>query len=165
LLEVLRKNYTNLKTIYLMLISGELFPNIGWFEFENFCHDSKMVDKYLSVRQIDQAFIAVNFDDNELEEEDNASRELCRYEFMEILVRIADVKYRQTKQLRTFAEAFDRFLTELFSNFELAEWNEFRTELLWAFDPNLVYELNQNLLKRLFDQLTEVKGPNNKMAW
>ena len=41
---------------------------------------------------IDRAFIATNFEDDDID--DNPNRELCRYEFMEILIRIADFKYK-----------------------------------------------------------------------
>jgi len=41
---------------------------------------------------VDRAFIAVNFEVDDID--DNPNRELCRYEFMEILVRIADAKYK-----------------------------------------------------------------------
>lgn len=44
---------------------------------------------------IDRIFIATNVETESLE--DNPDRDLCRYEFFEILVRIADEKYKKSK--------------------------------------------------------------------
>jgi hypothetical protein len=56
---------------------------------------------------VDRAFIAVNFEEDEIG--DNPNRSLCRYEFMEILVRIADSKYRTNKSTK-FADAFNKLI-------------------------------------------------------
>jgi hypothetical protein len=82
-------------------MAGELYPNIGWLEFSKFCEESRIIDKNCNLSMIDRAFIAVNFEEEDLD--DNPNRELCRYEFMEILVRIADFKYRQRKEEKTYA--------------------------------------------------------------
>jgi hypothetical protein len=51
-----------------------------------------MLDKRnLNTAAIDRIFTAVNYEVVELE--DNPDRDLCRYEFFEIFVRIALVKY------------------------------------------------------------------------
>ncbi len=73
-------------------MAGELFPNIGWLEFSKFCIESGIIDKNCTFSMVDRAFIAVNFEVDDID--DNPNRELCRYEFMEILVRIADAKYK-----------------------------------------------------------------------
>lgn len=52
---------------------------------------------------IDRLFIAVNVEIINLEE--NADRSLCRYEFFELLVRMAFVKYVEKGPIRTVDEA------------------------------------------------------------
>jgi hypothetical protein len=89
---VLSQNYTNLKKLYINLMAGDQYPNIGWLEFSKFCEESGIIDKNCSLSMIDRAFIATNFEDDDID--DNPNRELCRYEFMEILIRIADFKYK-----------------------------------------------------------------------
>ena len=54
------------------------------------------MDRFLSLTAIDQAFIAVNVELEELE--NNPDRDLCRYEFYEIIVRMARSKYLDSKR-------------------------------------------------------------------
>lgn len=37
--------------------------------------------------------------------------------------------------------------------------------MLWAFDPNAVFEKNKTVLMNLFTKLTELKGQNNRIAF
>ena len=52
--------------------------------------------------QIDTVFISTNFE--EVEMEDNPDRLLCRYEFYEILVRIAHDKYIKVYGMKEYAK-------------------------------------------------------------
>ena len=45
-----------------------------------------------------------------VEQEDNPSRELCRYEFLEILVRIAGAKYKDSFKAKSWDEALSMLL-------------------------------------------------------
>lgn len=68
------------------------YPSIGWLDFVDLCEECKIADnKFLNKQQIDIIFKAVNFEVVELA--DNPDRDLCRYEFFEILVRMATTKY------------------------------------------------------------------------
>lgn len=53
----------------------------------------KLIDKHLTLSTIDRLFIAVNFEGVPGGLDDNPDKELCRYEFFEILVRMAIAKY------------------------------------------------------------------------
>jgi len=88
--EVCLKYFPQLKNIFVSLMSNDAaYPNVGWLAFGKFADSVKMPDKFCKMSDIDRLFIVVNFevDDNM---EDNPDKELCRYEFLEILVRIAD---------------------------------------------------------------------------
>jgi hypothetical protein len=53
--------------------------------------------------------VEVNYDvAAEETDNENPADELVRYEFVELLVRIADYKYRRTEEVKTFAEAFGK---------------------------------------------------------
>lgn len=108
-----------MKTIFLECLNGDCYPSIGWLEFTKFCEQSHIIDKFCDVGLVDRMFIAVNFEEEELD--DNPDRELCRYEFMEILVRIADAKYKQRKMAGSFAQAFERVLKELFDHYNVPD--------------------------------------------
>ena len=78
------------------MISDDEYPYIGWQGFVNFCNVCKIIDeKTCKTSDIDTAFIATNFEIEDMD--DNPDRALQRFEFIEILYRIADVKYIQTK--------------------------------------------------------------------
>ena len=60
-------------------------------------------------------FINTNTGDinNVGKDEQKIPSKLWRYEFMELLVRIANQKYRETKQVKTYAEALTKLLEHL----------------------------------------------------
>lgn len=63
------------------------FPNISWIHFSNFCEKCKIFDKNVILATIDRIFIATNVELEKMDE--NPDKALCRFEFFEILVRIA----------------------------------------------------------------------------
>jgi len=74
-----------------------------WFDFAKFCDSCKIVDNNLLLSTIDRIFIATNV---ELEsQEDNPDKALCRFEFYEILIRIANVKFKESGIVSTHSEA------------------------------------------------------------
>ena len=76
-----------LKDIYISLISVSNFPNINWLEFSNFIKSIQIIDSITNLSTIDRLFIATNVELEAIDE--NPDRALCRYEFFEILIRIA----------------------------------------------------------------------------
>ena len=99
---------------------------------------------------IDTLFIATNFE--EVDMEDNPDKYLCRYEFYEILVRIAIEKYYKSKTCKTMAEAVGRLLvSNVFkhSNF-VVSWHKWRDEHLWTIQIDDLYKANLTSLKTLF---------------
>lgn len=69
------------------------FPTIGMVEFGDFCKMCQMLDnKYLNTSSVDRLFYATNFEIVDLA--DNPDTSLCRYEFFEIIVRLAMCKYQ-----------------------------------------------------------------------
>lgn len=66
-------------------------------DFTTICNNWQIVNrKDLSISDIDRLFFAVNFEEvggNAGDLEDNPDKELCRYEFFEIIVRMAKLKY------------------------------------------------------------------------
>ena len=92
--EVIRKHYSGLKHIFVTLISNDDFPSIGFNTFTRFCERAQISDKVRCPSSvIDGMFIAANYEEDD--NDDNPDRALCRYEFMEIMCRIADYKYKK----------------------------------------------------------------------
>ena len=77
-------------------------------DFTAFTNEWKVVGYDLTQTDVDRAFIATNFEEVDLE--NNNDKDLCRYELMEILSRIGKTKYYDTKVVSTVAEATKRIL-------------------------------------------------------
>lgn len=76
----------------------------------------------------DRMFIAVNIEEEELD--DNPDRALCRYEFFEILFRIAQAKYGSS--LGSVSAALQTFLDDyVFKYTTILDWQGFRERELW----------------------------------
>ena len=77
--------------------ANSTFPACSLNEFSNFSRKCEFKDSRLTGAIIDREFIATNFEINRNEQESNPDRQLIRFEFIELLVRIANGKYLQSK--------------------------------------------------------------------
>lgn len=59
---------------------------------------------------IDRLFIATNVELEQISE--NPDKALCRYEFFEILVRVANAKYKESGIVATHSDALKKLLHE-----------------------------------------------------
>lgn len=67
-----------------------------------------ILDKAITLSTLDRLFIATNVELVEMDE--NPDKELCRFEMLEILVRIAGAKYKDTGTTKTYGEALKMLL-------------------------------------------------------
>ena len=74
-----------------MIGMSESYPSVDMMAFGHYCDQWKIVGADLSHTDIDRVFIATNFEEEQLD--DNDDRNLCRYEFFEIIVRLAKTKF------------------------------------------------------------------------
>ena len=144
-------------------MSDDQFPAIGWLQVADFCKQSEIIDKDCPASVVDRAFIAANYSVDDKNKETNGLR---RHEFLEILVRVADVKYRQSKQVSTFADALEKLLHEcVFANYLPAAWQEFRDRELWTVEVNDVLAANREILDKLWAKLNENRGVTGRSAF
>ena len=86
------EHYPRIKELFISESGYSNYPNISWNDFTAFWNTCQLVDKNLGLSTLDRIFIATNVSMHEYSA--NAERDLSRYEFMEILVRIANEKYK-----------------------------------------------------------------------
>ena len=105
------------------------------------------MDSVVNISSVDRSFIAAS-----LKVETTApSNGLKRFEFLEILVRLANIKYLETKICKTYAESTEKLITEcVLPNFIPDPWQEFRDKELWSIDVNDIFEANLENLKRIY---------------
>ena len=109
----------------------------------------KIIDKRVTLATIDRFFIATNVE--LVHSENNPDRELCRYEFLEILVRLAGAKFKDIGVCNTYRESMDILLNEHIIPFMKVEpWQEFRDADLWTLEVNDILDSNLENLKRIY---------------
>lgn len=80
-----------------------------------------MYDKDCKISDIDRFFVTVNYEIVDLPE--NPDRTLNRYEFIEILIRIANLKFREAGKADSLKQALEMLLAEnVFKNFKVEPW-------------------------------------------
>ena len=93
---------------------------------------------------LDRLFIAANVDAGEEPTGgDNPDSSLVRYEFIEVLARIAQEKYQKTGQAESCAQAFEMLIERnLLPVAEAEQWQKFRDDKLHNLEVNDVYVAN-----------------------
>lgn len=83
---------------------------------------------------------------------------LARFEFWELLVRIANNKYRESGQVQTYSQALEKLITEKLLVYETVPWQGFRDKELWVIDVHDILDANlENLNKIYKTYFTSVK--------
>ena len=105
----------------------------------------------MNISSIDRTFIAANL---KVEGASAAapSNGLKRFEFLEILVRLANIKYLESKIVKTYAEATEKLMVEcILPYFTPEPWQEFRDKELWTIDVNDMLEANLENLNKIYE--------------
>jgi hypothetical protein len=113
----------------------------------------------LTFTETDSAFIATNFDPNHFAV--NNERMLVRYEFIEVIARLARVKYLEKNLCETMSQAIEKLITKFilpnfYSPFDHHNW---RLEYLYNLDINDMIEANEETIKTLFLRFATIRLP------
>ena len=117
---------------------------------------------YLPKGIFDTIFKATNYEvEDSLHNDDNA---LNRYEFFEILVRIAKVRFLESDQEINISQALSRLLNShiLPMRHKLISWQQWRDEELWCQEVSDVLEVNARGIKKLFDLISKSPYKHSK---
>ena len=107
--DLILEHFFLFKNSFLYLASQSSFPHVHRNEFIEYAKEHKMVDKHLTLSHLDRLFIACNVElDHQV---DNPNAGLARFEFIELLVRSATFKYKDTGIVETFAEALEMLIS------------------------------------------------------
>lgn len=153
---LLRENFREIKEIFDNTAASSNYPTIGWLDFTDFSTMCQLLDKkFLNTAAIDRLFIAVNV---ELEAQDeNPNRELCRFEFFEIIVRMALCKYQDLGL--SAAQSLKKMLEEHILRYGTgSNAIAFRKEKLYQVEVNDVLEVNLFNLQSLFGAYKEARS-------
>jgi hypothetical protein len=100
-----------LKDIFIHTAAGPDWPFITQMQLQVFCDSLNLIDgKLVRLNDIQRIFITVNV---ELIDQDfNPDAKCNRFEFIEFLVRLSALKYKQTKVVYNYTDAFQMLLNE-----------------------------------------------------
>ena len=149
-MKVLRRYYPQIKDQYATLIANSrTYPQIGLLDFQECCKQWDVLDYYLTPTIIDVLYVAVNYD--ELKLDANDIENLCRYELMEIIVRLAKFKFFEKGIDSSISEATEHLLSKyiLPNTVEVIPGQEFRDKEVWTLDMD-------DLLKANRDDIVEI---------
>ena len=155
----IREHIAELKEVYAQLQSeSSNYPGISQLSFSDFCQDSGLIGKHFNISTADRLFISANYNDS-ANSGGNSAKELLRYEFLEVLVRIAKVKYLDPGIHDSYRPALEHLLTEEISRFPSKQtWQRWRSEELWTIGCNDVLKANLDGLNKLYKSLIVKRG-------
>ena len=107
--EIIIKHYFNLRGIFIQAcVASADLPDMSRRTFGNFVQQAKIVDGVLTMGIVDTYFKAANFEEED--QENNDDNQLVRFEFLEMLVRIAKGKFIDFGSMSSVSEALKRLL-------------------------------------------------------
>lgn len=89
--------------------------------------------------------------------EENDDNALCRFEFLEILIRLAKGKFMDfSKVTGNLSYAVSKLINTHVLKMEgnLVPWHRFRRDYMWDIDVNNMMEINLVTLRKLFAAIT-----------
>ncbi|GLC40789.1 hypothetical protein PLESTB_000022500 [Pleodorina starrii] len=123
----------------------------------SFCHDAGIVGRGCTEIDVQNIFVAVNFEEESETEEAAANDDdaMVRFEFMEGLVRVAFVKYINTKRMTDASDALGALLEEVITSPSLPpearmDPNDFRRNRLYCSEVEEVVKEYWELLNGMF---------------
>ena len=129
-----------MKEIFLHVASQSSWPNIGSLDFCDLATKAKFLDQFVNISSCDRTYIAANL---KVDTSSAPSNGLKRFEFLESIVRLSNIKYLEPKLVKSYAEATEKLITEcLLPNFHPEPWQEWRDKVLWTMDVNDILESN-----------------------
>ena len=152
---MLNDNFARIKKIFIVEASKSGFPCINWIKYADFCSECDVVDANVPLATIDRIFITANVERDE-KHADNPPTALQRFEFLEVIARVALAKFKEPGICSTVHESIQKLLDEhLFKLGDTTEWQEFRDKKLWTLEVNAVFEANLDLLWKIYDSYVQ----------
>ena len=98
----MESHYDFIREVYLELQYNSVYPFVNKIELASFCEKSKLIDQTLNMSNCDLLFVSSSTTGKGGIKHKTG---LIRCEFLEYLIRLANFKYLQTRQVETFFEA------------------------------------------------------------
>lgn len=162
--QVFQKYFRPLKKIHLVYAARSVFPCINWRRYQDLCEECEIMDSNVTLDTLDKAFIDTNMEIEAMP--DNPATALQRFEFLEIIARIAEAKYIKTGRLKKYHKAIERLIDDHLLRVEnKGQWQEFRDHELWTVEIDRLYEANAGALRAIYESCkAEKHGEKNNAS-
>lgn len=126
-------------------------------DFTAFGKKTKIIDeKNVLLANMDLLLVATNVSTHSYK--NNAERDLQRYEFYEIIVRIANFRYKEKNIVKTTSQAIEKLLsTYIYPNARSVEPELFRKKQCYNVGTNEIMQNNDVVLRKIYDSHTNSK--------
>ena len=153
---IIKQNIGQLMKVWHYLRCKSSFPGVGFLDYVNWVISMKVLDDKCTQNTIDRTFIAANVELEKIEGNANNSDSLMRYQFLEVLVRLAKAKFIETGVEKSFSSATARLIREHVKKYDVPEeWQGFRDAELWTIQINDMLEPNIPALRRIYESYFE----------
>lgn len=148
----MRRNFPRIKHIYHYLIAISNYPGILELDFIDWVTDrAKLSDENVQKAEITISFRSADVQLEKVDGNNNPDNALCRYEFLEVICRIANEKYVKTKITEKYAEALQLTVDQIIKHDKIGdEWMGFRKKLLYCNPVNDLLDPNIKALTKLY---------------
>lgn len=154
---MLKKYYGGLKEIFYQVSCQYRPPDIAYEDFLIFLRKAEVLDQEMHAGIIGVYFSVTNFEEEDQSQNDD--KDLCRFEFMEILLRIAKGKFVDTGLVTSLSQAFEKLIVDhiLPMNDKLVPWQKFRIEHMWNLPVSDLLMVNYKRLTKLYQAIATLR--------
>jgi len=155
--ELLFEHYVRIINIFTFYSGSSAYPTISMNDFTSFANTTKILDQeYIGLAALDLILVATAVSHHQYV--NSATLDLTRYEFMEMIVRVANFRYKETKLVKTTCEAIEKVLSELiYPHAQAMNGEKFRKYHCYSVKVNEILKKNEQQLKRVYDSFTHAK--------
>lgn len=154
---ILAQHYSALKNIYAFYTANsQSFPLMGQNDVTGFVYRCKVFDRSFNLALLDRCLIATNTLCKSGIDKDPNERTLHRYEFIDMLIRLAYAKYRESKICLNLHESIEKLITDNILPYHqnhTLDGNKFRQEFLYGKELSKIHEIlkkNEVVIKKLY---------------
>lgn len=126
-------------------------------DFTSWANNTGIVDnKWIVLATLDRILITTNVALHGLIS--SAERDLNRYEFLEVIVRLANALYRESRVCETTPQAILKLLNDnIFPHSKSVDGETFRRFQCYNVKVNEILKKNEGVLKKIYDSYTHAK--------
>ena len=155
--ELLFEHYVRLINIFDYYSGCSSYPTISMNDFTSFANVTKILDhEFIGLAQLDLILVATCVSHHQYV--NSAEKDLQRYEFLEMIVRTANFRYKDTRQVKTTCDAIEKLLNDhIYKYSKEMNGDKFRRYHCYTVKVNEILKKNEQNIMKLYLSFTHAK--------